>query len=221
MKPGSGSVRWVLAAALVGLLSSAVFSGLLRLSRPWFVAAHATLTLALCLAYAWWERISIRTQFVRRRSAGLIGGLLVGALLARQVGGQPASPRAEDGALIGQLALFGVVYGAVDALLLSVLPVLALYGSRPASDLRTAGARFRWALVALLGSAVVTALYHAGFREFRGVELVQPVIGNSVITLAYLLTGNPWAPIVAHVVMHAAAVLHGMEFTMQLPPHYQ
>jgi hypothetical protein len=213
-------VRWVLAAALVGLLASAVFSGLLRLSRPWFVAVHAVLTLALCLACAWWERVRIRTQFARRLAPGLVGGLLVGALLARQVVTQPASPRAEDGALLGQLALFGVLYGAIDALLLSVLPVLALYGSRPADDLRTGSARLRWSLVALLGSAVVTAAYHAGFVEFRGAELVQPIIGNTVITLAYLLTGSPWAPIVAHVMMHGAAVLHGMEFTMQLPPHY-
>jgi membrane protease YdiL (CAAX protease family) len=74
--------------------------------------------------------------------------------------------------------------------------------------------------MALLASAVVTALYHLGFAEYRGAQVLQPVLGNSIITLAYLLSGNPLAPILAHVMMHGAAVLHGPETTLQLPPHY-
>jgi hypothetical protein len=46
------------------------------------------------------------------------------------------------------------------------------------------------------------------------------LIGNAVVTAAYLLAGNPLAPVLAHVIMHVAAVLHGMETTMQQPPHY-
>jgi hypothetical protein len=48
---------------------------------------------------------------------------------------------------------------------------------------------------------------------------MQPLIGNVLITLTYLLTGSPVAPIVSHVMMHVAAVMHGMATTMQLPPH--
>ena len=212
--------RWILTAALVGFGSSSVLSGLLRLPRDWFVAGHALLAGALCLAYVWWEHVNVRTQFSRRKAPGLIGGVVFGALLARQVLAQPASPRADGGELLGQLAIFGVVYGVVDALLLSVLPVLAVYGSRSAADLQSPGARLRWGMIALLASMVVTVAYHAGFPEFRGTQLLQPIIGNTVITLAYLLTGSPWAPVVAHVAMHGAAVIHGMSSTMQLPPHY-
>ena len=211
---------WILAAAVVGFLSSFVLSDLLRLPRGWFVAGHAALTTALCLWYARWEHISVPMQFSRRRIAGLVGGIVFGAVLARQVLAQPVSPRASDGELIGQLALYGVTYGVADSLLLSVLPVLVLYGSRSAGELRAAEGRLRWAVVALLGSALVTATYHAGFHEFRGPELLQPIIGNTMITLSYLVTGSPWAPIVSHVVMHGVAVLHGMSLTVQLPPHY-
>ena len=211
---------WVLAAALVGLASSYLLSDLLRLPRGWFVAGHAALTLALCVAFVRSRRVSVHIQFSRRRVAGLIGGVVFGALLARQVLGQPASPRAEGGEFLAQLAVYGMTYGVVDALLLSVLPVLAVYGSRSADDLRSPGTRLRWGVLALLASGVVTAAYHAGFAEFRGPALIQPVIGNTVITLAYLLTGSPWAPIMAHVVMHGAAVFHGASATMQLPPHY-
>ena len=65
-----------------------------------------------------------------------------------------------------------------------------------------------------------TAAYHLGFTEFRGPTLLQPLIGNAVVTAGYLLTGSPLAAILAHVIMHGAAVFQGMEGTVQLPPHY-
>jgi hypothetical protein len=50
--------------------------------------------------------------------------------------------------------------------------------------------------------------------------LQGPLIGNAVLTLAYLLTGSSLAPIGGHVAMHIAAVLHGPGSAIQLPPHY-
>jgi hypothetical protein len=211
---------WTLAAAAVGVLSSTVFSSLLQWPRHLFVAAHTTLTTLLCVVYVRAERISVVRQLQRRWKAGLIVGLFVGALIVRSVMEQPASPRPEGPGLVGALAWYGVVYGVVDALLLSVIPVLSIYGTQSAETMGDRGARFRWALMALLASAVVTALYHLGFAEYRGAQVLQPVLGNSIITLAYLLSGNPLAPILAHVMMHGAAVLHGPETTLQLPPHY-
>lgn len=67
---------------------------------------------------------------------------------------------------------------------------------------------------------MITAAYHAGFREFQGPQVVQPVIAGVLGAAAYLLSGSMLAPIVAHVAMHAAAVLHGAAGTVQLPPHY-
>jgi hypothetical protein len=72
----------------------------------------------------------------------------------------------------------------------------------------------------MAASLLVTALYHLGFEEFRGMTLIQPLIGNAIVTAGYLLTRNPMTPLLAHVIMHGAAVLHGMESTAQLPPHY-
>ena len=50
-------------------------------------------------------------------------------------------------------------------------------------------------------------------------DLVQPLIGNGVMTAGYLLTGNPLTPTLAHILLHGAAVLRGPETTPQLPPH--
>jgi hypothetical protein len=42
---------------------------------------------------------------------------------------------------------------------------------------------------------------------------------NLLVTLSYLLSGSPIAALLSHILMHVAAVLHGMESTIQLPPH--
>jgi CAAX prenyl protease-like protein len=213
--------RWTGLAAVVGFLASFVLSTGLHLSRGLFLAAYAAVAAVFVGIYVASQGVDVRTQIGRRWTVGVVGGVVFGILLVRQVFMQPASTRSEGLTLVGELAWYGVVYGIVDALLLSVIPVLSLYGMRLPSDLRQTAGRLRWGFVALLGSAFVTAAYHAGFAEFRGPELLQPVIGNLVVSLAYLLTGNPLAAIISHVLMHVAAVLHGMGTTMQLPPHYR
>jgi hypothetical protein len=211
---------WTLLAGATGLGASFAFSGVLRLQPFRFVLAWAVLAGIFLAIYARLERISFRTQIERRWRSGLVVGLLLGALLIRQVLAQEAGPRPEGLSLAGTLVWFGLLYGVVDAMMLSVVPVLSLYGARTARALGTGGSRLRWALVALAGSALAAALYHLGFAEFQGGRLLYPVIGNLVITLGYLLSGSPLAAILAHVMMHGAAVLHGMATTMQLPPHY-
>ena len=76
-------------------------------------------------------------------------------------------------------------------------------------------------LVALVASAYVTAAYHLGYPEFRSKRVLLPVAGNTIITFGMLVTGNPLAAIVSHAIMHIAAVIHGAEATVQLPPHYE
>ena len=221
-RPGglSRAARWVLLAAAVGLADSGILSGALHLGRGWFVLGHTPIVGGLVAAYFAATRIDPAVQLRRRWGVGLIGGLVLGAVLAWGVSGQPGSARPEGARLAGALLWLGVVYGTADALLISVLPVLAVYGSRPPEELRAGAARARWGGLALLGSLLVAAAYHLGFAEFRGAALVQPLIGNAIVTAGYLLTGNPLAPVLAHVIMHGAAVLHGAGTTFQLPPHY-
>jgi hypothetical protein len=213
-------VKWILGSAAVGFGSSFLFSDVLGLARTPFVAAHAVVVLSWFGLYLLSERIRFSSQLRRRWLAGLLVGLVFGLILARNVLSQPASARPEGGELAFNLVWSGLVYGLVDALLLTVVPVLACYGSRPDDQLRRAGPRWRFGLLALGASLAITGAYHLGFEEFRGVALIQPLIGNGLITLSYLLAGNPLAPIGAHLLMHLAAVWHGMATTAQLPPHY-
>jgi hypothetical protein len=213
------SLRWVFGAALLGFSSAALLGSLLGLPRDVFVGFHGAIVAGFSIAFFRIDRINPRVQLRRRWPAGLLVGALAGALLARTVLLQPASSRPAGGALAWALLWDGGVYGLADALLLSVVPVLAVYGSRPAGELKNPGARWRWGLAALLASLFIAAAYHLGFTEFRGSALAGPLIGNAVVTLSYLASGSPVAPLLSHVVMHAAAVLHGMATTAQLPPH--
>lgn len=211
--------RWIVGAALFGFTSSALLASMLGLPRDVFVGFHAAMVAGFCAGFLRIERIDPGVQLRRRWLAGLLVGALAGALLARTVLLQPASPRPAGGALAWALLWDGGLYGIADALLLSVVPVLAVYGSRPAGELRNPAARWRWGLAALLASLFITAGYHVGFTEFRGSALLAPLIGNGLVTLSYLVSGSPVAPLLSHAVMHAAAVLHGMATTAQLPPH--
>jgi hypothetical protein len=218
-RPGVGW-RWILLATSVGFAASALLTRGFHFERRAFVAAWAPVVLVVWLAYARSNGVSLRTQLSRRWAAGLVIGAAIGAVLALTVARQPASTIPTGLRLVAEGFWLGIVYGVADALMLSVLPVVALYGAQPADALRTTSDRLRWGGVALAGSAVVTAAYHAGFREFQGPELMQPVLGNLVITLGFLLSGSPAAPLLSHVMMHVAAVLNGAATTVQLPPHY-
>jgi hypothetical protein len=212
--------RWTFLAAVVGAVTSATLTSALRLDRYAFVAGWTIVVLVLWVAYARRHGVKLRTQITRHLTAGLITGGTVGAMLAWTVARQPASPAPTGATLFVDLVWLGAVYGAVDAVILAILPVLALYGTRSADAVRSARGRLSAAAAALIGSALITAAYHLGFREFQGPQLVLPVLGGVLTTLTYLLSGSIAAPIVAHVVMHAAAVLHGAATTVQLPPHY-
>ncbi len=212
-------IGWVALAAVAGLASSGVLSGILGWPREAFVAGHLVVVALVWAAYARQAGTALGTQLRRRWAGGLVAGSAASAFLVRNVLAQPASAAPDGLALAGSLAWLGVAYGAADALLLTILPVLALYGSRPPESLRRPGPRLGWALLALAGSLAVTAAYHLGFPEFRGAALFAPLVGNAIMTLAYLASGSMLAPLGAHVVMHGAAVLHGIETTVQLPPH--
>jgi hypothetical protein len=73
----------------------------------------------------------------------------------------------------------------------------------------------------LAASLLVTLAYHLGYPEFRSRKVGLVLVGNALITLAYLLSANPLGALISHTVMHLAAVIQGPETTIQLPPHLQ
>jgi hypothetical protein len=117
---------------------------------------------------------------------------------------------------------FGIAYGIIDGLLLNVMPVVAVLSIFPEKNLmgNISGQVFV-GLFALLASLMVTLLYHLGYPEFRNRSVLLVLLGNTIITLTFILSGNPLAAVLTHTIMHVAAVFSGPETTIQLPPHYQ
>lgn len=152
---------------------------------------------------------------------GILGAVIAGAFMLKNVFSQPSSPRSKGSTLLLDILWPGLLYGMMDSILLSVIPVMALrlalfdsfWNDNWFGEIIFGG-------LALLASLLVTTAYHWGFSEFRGKRILWPNIGNGVLTIAYLLTMNPLAAIIPHMAMHVAAMIHGKDTTEQVPPHY-
>lgn len=212
------AAAWIVVFALVGFGITAVFSAELGLTRDLLVLVYLIIGGGLLIAFGSWHAEVLRSHLSRNWRSGVLAGLVIGALLAITVNRQPGSPAPSGFQLAWSLVWLALVYGLLDGLLLNVLPVMVLARDDRSRVRRWLG--WRVTVLGLAASAVVTAAYHVGYREYRGHQLVQPLIGNTVLTTGYLITGNAAAPLIAHVIMHGAAVLRGMETTTQLPPHY-
>jgi hypothetical protein len=212
---------WVAAGGVLGFATAAVFAGLFRLPRALFLIPYVVLVGAFLYGYARWSQVDVRDLIVRHWPWGVAGAVIVGVFVVRNVLSQPAYPQPQGLELAFDLVWFGVVYGTLDALLLSVMPVLATW--QAFSSLGWTGTwpgRLAVGAAAIVLSLLVTAAYHPGYPEFRNPTVAAPVFGNGVMSLGYLLTTNPISAIFSHVAMHIASVLHGLETTAQLPPHY-
>ncbi len=213
-------VLWTLIAGILGLLISAIFAGIFRLKRSVFLVPYALLVGLFLFSYFKWAHLNIEELIIRNWLWGVIAAIVISIIMIRNVFSQPSSLRSRGPKLIFELLWFGVIYGMIDALLLSVLPVLITWQAFP--DLgNTILGKVGLALLALVASEFITTAYHAGYPEFRNSSLVLPAIGNGIITLGYVLSRNPISSVGSHIVMHIASVLRGTEKTVQLPPHYR
>jgi len=57
------------------------------------------------------------------------------------------------------------------------------------------------------------------WKDFRSVKINQPYIGSAIGVMPTLLTANPTASPISHVVLHVTAVLHAPNTDLFLPPH--
>jgi len=213
---------WVLAAAVLGFLVAAVFAGLLRLPRNLYLIAYLVLVAPFFYAFVRWSGLSIGELIRHNWVWGLVAAAVVGAFVVRNVLSQPASTTSQGPSLVFEVLWLGVVYGTLDALFLSVLPVLATWQAFSAFGwTHTLLGKVLVGIIALVASLIVTVAYHLGYPEYRVAGGVSgPSVGNTVMSLGYVLANNPIAAVFSHVAMHIAGVLHGPASVMQLPPHY-
>jgi hypothetical protein len=220
-RPWWGHISWALGAGLLGFVTSYVFATVTGLSRPVFLLVYLILASPVLYGYARWSGSHPLRLLKKHWYWGLVGAVVIGAFVVRSVLAQDASPRPDGLALAGNLLWLGLVYGLLDALMLSVLPVIATWRAlKSLGWTRTWPGRVGVIVLALAVSLVVTLAYHLGFAEYQGSGIGSPLIGNGIMSLGYIATGNPLTAVLAHMAMHVTAVLHGFTSAVQLPPHF-
>jgi hypothetical protein len=212
---------WIAAGLALGFLVPLVFADLLEVPRDGYYAIYVVAVVGFLAAWvrATHQRVG---EMLRRRwvTAVTLGVACAGIMAAVVVGTEDASARPGGIELAGAVAWRGVAYGIVDGLLLSAFPILAVFAAFAGSRLRS---RRRGTLavgaIALAASLAMTAVYHAGYSEFRSSQLRSPVAGDVIWSAPTLLTLNPIGAPIAHAGMHVSAVLHSYETDLFLPPH--
>jgi hypothetical protein len=212
-----GALGWLSAIAAASFLVARVLTTRLGVRRTPYIAALALLTGGLTWSYLTWSDTSLTSFATNRWGWGLAGAAVAGALLAMLSRHQPRGPRPQGWRLAAALAWEGVVYGSTEGLLLSVLPVLVTWQAFAAHGWTSGIGRSLVAgIAAMLASLAVIVIHHLGYRGFQTRAALAPVmVGCGLLSLAYLLTASPLAPVGGHILLHTALTLRGTE----MPPY--
>ena len=186
-----------------------LFYGLYALAVAGFVAAWARDT-RLTRQDFWWNwRWGL--------ALGALGAVVMSLVVFRT---EDATDRPAGLELTAAVLWRGVVYGATDGVLLSVFPILAVFGAFTGTRLRQ---RFSGKLaigtIAMVMSIGITAVYHLGYSDFRSEKVRKPIVGDVVWSAPTLVTLSPLGSPIAHVGLHTSAVVHSYETDTFLPPH--
>ncbi len=212
-------VIWFCALALGSFLVSWVFTDLLRVKQAVYIAVFAVVSGAFLYGYLQWSNIDWGIFISQQWLWGLLVAVGVGlvaiagcAWLVRwqSLALLPLRPRGMR--LASMLLVSGVVNGVAEALMLSVLPVLMVWQAvSPLAWFHQWPGNALTFGIALIASLIIITTHHLGFRELRSHLIIFVILGNAAFTLAYLLTINPLAAVVAHIMMHIGAEFQGIE----------
>jgi hypothetical protein len=214
------AVVWVVGACALGFATTAVFSSWLKLSRNVFLIPYVVLASIFLSCFFALNSIDVAALLAANRIWGVVVGVVLAVVLIRNVRSQPATRKSEGARLAFEIVWAGLIYGLIDGIYLSVMPVVAIWeGTQGLAWSATLPGKVAVGAICLLASLMVSVTYHLGYKEFRNSKIRFPVIGPGLMTLGVLISGSPLAAIISHPAMHIAAVLRGPETTIQLPPH--
>jgi hypothetical protein len=133
---------------------------------------------------------------------------------------EDATARPEGIDLAAAIAWRGIVYGVTDGLLLSAFPILVVFAAFAGTRLdRRFSGKLAVGVIALAASLAMTAVYHAGYSDFRSEKMRKPLAGDMIWSVPTLVTLNPIGAPIAHVGLHTSAVIHSYDTDTFLPPH--
>jgi hypothetical protein len=209
---------WFVGGAALGFLIPYVFSSLLGLQHDLYYGIYFALVGLFLTAYVRTTGVSVRDTFTRSLPLTLVLGLIIAGLEVMNILRTSPVTAHPAGAYFGfELVWRGVLYGAVDALLLTAFPAMVAFGLM-GGDLHSIMRHIGFAAMALVLTIVITGTYHWGYRQYRQDGLQAPEQGNIIMTLPTLISGNPVGTIIAHATMHVTANVRSYETPVYLPP---
>ena len=220
--PAMGTARiqaaWFAAGALVAFLLPFVFSSVLDLNHDLYYAVYFAGVLGFLTWYVKATGADVAGMMRQNWRWSVVLGVLAAAFVVFNVlNREDSTPRPGGLYFIFEIGWRGVIYGAIDALLLTAFPALVAYTVLE-GHVVTLARRGLFAGLTLVMVLAITATYHLGYEQFREDGVGAPEIGNTIISLPALLTMNPAGSVLAHASMHVTAVTHAYETDVFLPP---
>lgn len=208
----AGTAAWFVGLVAVAFLVTEVGTEVVRLRRAPYIGVLAAVTAAFTAGYLVWSGNG-SAFWTDGWGWGILGGVVAGALLAvalRRI----REPRVHQPGGVATVLWETVVYGAAEGVLLSVLPVVMIWSAFAGAGWSTGWLAVGAGAAAMVASLIVIVAHHLGYAAFRNKRMAEAVMGCAPLTLAYLVTGNPFSAIVGHILLHAAVLQRHVE----LPP---
>ena len=215
-------VAWLFGGMVVAFLVPYLLADRIGLQRDVYYGVYVAAVSALFVGWSRDTGQSLREMCARRWRLALVLGVIAAGAMAFIATRQDVSgPHPGGLTLIGSVAWRGVVYGAADGLLLSAFPILLVFAALKNSKLRRrARGVIAVGALAMIASMAMTAVYHAGYSDFRSSKLSKPITGDLVWSIPTLATLNPIGGPIAHIGLHVSAVFHNYNSNLFLPPHH-
>jgi hypothetical protein len=213
-----GHLKWIASGAIVGFGASFIFGDLITLHVDAYYLIYFGIIIAFFTIYIKKTQLNLREWFSRRLVWGILLGLVFGALMVQNVLSRPATEKFTGPYLAWLIFWRGLIYGAIDGLLLSVFPWMVTWRAFDVEK-RPLGKKIAFGFLAWFFILVLTTVYHLGYSDFRSRKIIGPNIGNTIISVPTLVSGNPIGSPIVHAVMHITAIIHSPKTELFLPPH--
>ena len=211
---------WLGGGALFAFLVPFVLADVIGVSRDLYYAIYSVSVFVFFGAWVRASGVNVREFVSRNWKWSVALGLVAGGLLAAIVLKGAGSSHPHGVTFAAEIVWRGVVYGAADGILLGSFPVLAVFAAIPFVRGRKHWLRtLATGTLALVMAFGFTAVYHAGYSDFRSGKIGQPMRGAAIWSAPTLLTLNPLGAPIAHIALHVSAVTHSYQTDTFLPPH--
>src|SRR4030042_3381504 len=200
-----GHLKWIVLGALVGFGASFIFGNLITLPLDLYYLIYFGIITTFFTVYVSKTRLNVRELFSRRLFWGILLGLIFGVLMVQNVLSRPETEKFTGPYLAWLIFWRGLVYGAIDGLLLSVFPWIVTWRAFNVEK-KPLGKKIAFGLLAWLFILVFTTAYHLGYSDFWSKKVIQANIGNTIISIPTLVSANPIGSPIIHSLTHIRVV---------------